>query len=392
MKSIPTKSYYLFIAVIIILNLQCFYLLNISITNAIVVPLEIIFFIFTFVTVKKEGKGKYNIEILFLLFIMLSSAYMASRTYGQSIVLGILGQRFWIFSMLMYFPISRLYRASIVSIDGIFKVIDRINFIYIILIFTQFILGTNHQFFQIMSNERNGSIRLYINMSFLVLSFFWHLYKLLNNKNYKLDDLFFIFSTIAIYFLVIKSRMGLFSLIIAMILMIFLRKHSIKSIIIMLLFILVGLGLMRTNMINAIIFKITGIDAETTSDIVRSMAREKFMGEVFQTKLNTILGCGYVNTKDMNAFIQSGIEQGLNYNDVGIIGLIFYYGFLYPVWMVFIYVKAIIEGLNNQKFVIYFLLFGLLGIYTLLPGSYVTDISFALALVMTEKKYKYMEQ
>lgn len=160
---------------IIFFNLQGLYLLDDTAfhTSDVAVILEIAFIAYVAIKGGYKGKSRYQILMLMPIVLMFTSSYSAHLHYGQPLWYGIRAQRAWISAMLMYFPISGLIRNKKISINNIAKILDRMIFVYMILLIVQFFLGSSVAFLHLSISSRFGSARLYASTYFIVLHLFF---------------------------------------------------------------------------------------------------------------------------------------------------------------------------------------------------------------------------
>ena len=99
--------YCIMIFILVFLDLSCFMLLPISITQDYLLILTLLFcaFIFFKTISMKTIDMDYIMILIIPLIIVLISSYMSKISFNQPISLGIRAQRHWIRSLLLYFSI-----------------------------------------------------------------------------------------------------------------------------------------------------------------------------------------------------------------------------------------------------------------------------------------------
>ena len=131
------------------------------------------------------------------------------------------------------------------------------------------------------------------------------------------------------------------------------------------------------------------IFGETSTDsgtLIREVGRVFYMDRVLSSPLNTLFGCGFANIDWPLTYIGIRYGEGITYNDNGIYGLIFYYGFFIVAWVVILTLRLMYDSWKNgQKIYVFMLLRSLMGLMTLFPECYTTNIGFALLCVIIEE-------
>lgn len=378
--NLKINRYLAFITTIIFFNLQCFYLVDASKipTSDIAVLLEAAFMVYVYCKCKCNRKGKFSLIFTVPIILVLTSACAAYKNYGQPLYLGIRAQRHWLMAMLMYFPLNRLIISKKLQVKQLFNLLDKIVFVYSTLIIIQYLLGNSFLFMHVKNNMRYGSIRLYVSTSFLTISYFYHLKLILDGKKIVGKDAFVILITIFIYLFVTKSRMALVVLAGTTSIAILSFKMTKRKLIYISIAIIGACTFLPTSMGQTIIDSIFGATSIDAGTVIRDVGRAFYMEKTLSTPLTALFGSGYANL-DWGPTV-TGIRylEGINYNDNGIIGLFFYYGFAFVAWMLFSHIKIMKNAWKYEhKDIFFYLLCGLMGIYTLFPYCYVTDISFA---------------
>lgn len=386
---IKINKYYTFIVLIVFFNLQGLYLLNDAAfhTSDVAVVLEIAFVAYVAIKGGYKGKSRYQVLMLLPIVLMLTSSYSAHVHYGQPIWYGIRAQRAWISAMLMYFPLSGLIRNKKISISNIVKILDRMIFTYMILLIVQFFLGSSVAFLHLPISSRFGSARLYASTYFIVLVYFIHLQRIIEQKKLQLFDVLVVGCSIFIHLFVVKSRMGLAALILATAFAVFSAKFTGRKLALICVGLL-GVAIFMISPYGQMVFDaMFGSTAQDAGTEIRDVGRVFYIEQTLSTKIYALFGSGYANLDWQPTVIATHYLEGIYYNDHGIIGLFFYYGFSMVAWTVFAHIKVMKDAWkSNTRDVFMFLLCGLIGVYTLFPYSYVTDISFAIALAITDNQ------
>ncbi|MDQ0974610.1 hypothetical protein QFZ31_004488 [Neobacillus niacini] len=390
MKSFIVNKYLLFIATIIFFNLQCFYLVDTSIvpTGDIAVLLEVGFMVYVFYKCRITEKRKYTWIFILPLFLVLTSSYMAYLSYGQPLLLGIRAQRHWIMAMLMYFPLSRLFKSGRLKIEQVFDLLSKLNFIFICLILAQYFLGNNLLFMHVQNNIRYGSIRLYISMYFVLMSYYFHLKNVLDGNKIRFIDFFMIAATLFIELFVIKSRMNLTIIFAVTLIAILSHKTTWRKLALIGVALFAGCAFMVSGIGQVVLESMFGQTAQDAGTAIREVGRVFYIEQTMSSPLSALFGSGYANLDWRPTVTGIRYLEGIYYNDNGIFGLFFYYGFAFITWMIISHIRLLKDARRSgRRDCFFFLLCGLFGIYTLFPYSYVTNISFALVCAIIEQSW-----
>lgn len=381
------NKYCLFLALIVFFNLQCFYLVDSSVvpTSDIAVVLEFLFFVYVYIKGGMKGISRYRYLMLFPLVLMLTSSFAAHANYGQPLLYGIRAQRAWIMAMLTYFPISGLLRNRKLRVQQLIQMLEKVICVYIVLILFQYALGNTFLFMHVQNSIRYGSIRLYTSTYFILLLYFIHLWKILDGQTIKLVNVFVIASTLSICLFVQKSRMGIVALLLTTTFAVLVTRFSGRK----LAAFTVGLAAIGVFIISPygqiLLDSIFGSSASDAGTVIRETGRAFYIEETLSSWKFALFGSGYANMDWGATVIGTRYSEGLYYNDNGIIGLFFYYGFLFIAWMAAVYFRFLSDAWKGKTVGCFlYLLCGLIGIYTLFPYCYVTNISFGLVAALIE--------
>lgn len=386
---INLNKYYIFIALIIFFNLQGFYLLDETVfhTSDVAFILEIVFIIFASLKGAYKQKSRYLVIMLLPVVLIFTSSYSAYMHYGQPLWYGIRAQRAWVSAMLMYFPLSGLLRGKRISIAGIITVLDRMIFTYMVLLVVQFFVGSSVTFMHLQTSSRFGSVRLYASTYFIVLVYFIHLQRLIERKKIQIFDIFILGCTFFIHLFVVKSRMGFMALILATAFAILSARFTGRKLALICVGLLGTVAFMSSSYGQMVVDAMFGSTAQDAGTEIRDVGRVFYIEQTLSTKMYALLGSGYANLDWQPTMMATRYLEGIYYNDNGIIGLFFYYGFAMVGWILIAHIKVMKDAWQSRaRGIFMFLLCGLIGAYTLFPYSYVTDISFAIALAIVEEQ------
>lgn len=387
---VKINIYCIFLTLILFLNLRCFYLVDTSAIplDDVTLIIEAFFFVYVWLkTFHQRVTYRYGFFIFFTLVLALTSTIMAFYSYDQPLWLGFRPQRHWLGAMLMYFPIVKLLKTNRISKEQILRLIDGINVVFGLLILAQAVLGHSFIFLQVSTGDsRFGLIRMYISSSILLVSMFFHLNEWMKTGKFKFSHLFFVLLGSFIVIFIVQSRMRILSLILGVLVIVLLQKFSKRK-----LFVTLGVGvavlalLMITGIGETVLNNLLGkVDGEDTG-IIRETGRLFYIEQNLSNFFTAIFGSGFANSDWYPAYEGAGYTQGIYYNDNGIFGLFFYYGFLFVAWFLLFYLKLFRDSFKTKNiFCLGFLFMGFIGIYSLFPHCYESNIVFALIISFVE--------
>lgn len=385
---IPFNCHAIVLGIIIFLNLDGFYLLTdffIAPTD-IAVVLEIFYVFYILLTRKSKCKYRFKWAMLMPILLMITSSIMAHYSYNQPLWLGIRAQRTWVCAMLMYFPITKLYSRGELTEKTLLSMLDVVNIIYVLLVFLQYLVGDNILFLNVIANQRYGSIRLYVSLSFVSISYYVHLLNALRSNKIKFIDMFFVVAMVILELAITKSRMAIVCFLAGTIFAILSIRFSTKKLILVLAIIIIA-GIFLSSNIGQDILSIafnntTGIN--NTAEI-REIGRKFFITQTFKNWQTTLFGCGFANIDWPQTYI--GIKYGENIfaNDNGIFGLMFYYGLLFVIWLAYFYIRLLINSWKTNRALFCLLIADIISIYSLAPMLYSANISFAIICVILNR-------
>lgn len=393
--TIPYNGHAVFLGIIIFLNLDGFYLMtNFTIAPTdIAVILELVYVAYILFTRRNRCEYGYKWAMFMPIILMITSSIMANYSYDQPLWLGIRAQRTWVCAMLIYFPVTKLIKHGELTPKGILAMLDVVNFIYIILVLFQYLLGDSVQILSVMSNIRYGTMRLYVTTIFVFISYYTHLMNILRENKVSFLDIFFVVTTIFLLFAVTKSRMAIICLLVSTTFAIFSIRFSIKKCVLVFI-LLIGAIVFLTSEIGedilAMIFNTGGSTQDTSA--IRDIGREFFLSKTLSDWRTALFGCGYANIDWPQTVSGIRYEEGIFANDNGIFGLFFYYGLVFVIWTIYLYVRLLVNSWKINRALFFLLVADIISVYTLYPMSYSFNISLAIICVILEyQNTKYNE-
>lgn len=386
--TIRYNKHAVFLGIVIFFNLGGFYLLSglpFDPTD-IAVVLEFCYFVYILVTRRGRCAYRYRWAMLMPVVLMVSSAMMANYSYGQPLWLGLRAQRAWVMAFLMYFPVTKVMRRGEMSGRHILAMLDVVNTIYILLALLQYALGDSVQFMAVQASERYGSLRLYISLSFVLISYFIHLMRALQERKVRFGDIFFIVTTLFLHLSVVKGRMSIVCLLAGTGFAVLSIRFTVKK------FFLVG-----GCFVAAIVFLLSDVGDDILSMVfnrgenlggdtsaIRDIGREFFMEKTFSDWKTALFGCGFANIEWPQTVTGIRYREGIYANDNGIFGLTFYYGLVFVVWVFAVYAEMLVKSWKSDRAIFFLLLADIIKVYTLYPLIYGENIAFVLVCCLLE--------
>lgn len=354
----------------------------------VAILLEFVFFILAYRNREEVTKKRKNMLFLFPIVLSFTSATMGYLRYGQPFFMGLRPQRAWLVSMLMYFPLSKIIRQGRYSIDKMLNVIDRVNFIYFLLLFAQYVIGNKYIFLHIAANQRYGTIRLYAVTSFMLISYAWHLWNVLAQGQLKFVDCFYVASTLFTYFFITKSRMGMVALLGATAIVVLKQRFSKRKLFVLSIAIVAFCLFLNTDAGTEIVQLAFGenvTSAGNDTSMIRDVGRTFFITELASSIKTLLFGCGYINIDWEPTVRAVRYNDNIFVADNGMFGLVYMYGLLFLFWTVILYGKYIKDAFKNKNdFGLCIFIVGILGCFSLYPECYQNCIAFSLLCVIIE--------
>lgn len=386
------NRYSIILAVIIFLNLNGFYMLNnlpVSMQDVSLI-LEAIFFAYVMFFIEGKYKYLYGKYIIIAVIFVFTSSVMANYSYSQPLWYGIRAQRQWAGAMLMYFPIAKLIKNRQLTKDKLISMLDFMNLIYIVLVTVQYILGTRVQFMAVMTTERYGTVRLFVTLSYVLISYYVHLLRLVETRKWNGLDIFFVTGTLFLNIAVTKSRMAITALMIATALVILSIRFTIKKLILILMLFILAIAFFSSSIgqdtLSIVFDSVESVGGDTSE--IREQGRKFYIESASKEWKTLLFGCGYANADWPQAVQGAGVNLHYNYNDNGMFGLFFFYGLIFVAWVIAFYIKLLKDSWKYARMISFLLIADLIGSFTLIPLIYSTTISFALICAYLEPNKK----
>lgn len=345
MKNVKIKIPELLVILVLLINTNFLYLVE-NISDDIKLLVVLIFLIYSYlITAKVENKQKSLLGkiLLFLPILIITSAIAAYNSYGQSIWLGIRPQRTQLIWWFSYYGIYRLVIYDKIAKKNMEKIIYFVGILEILTYSMFWIFRGNISFIHIPYDYRYSAIRLRADTMIILIWFIIATNKVLIGEKPKKNILCIV---IILIFEVccVQTRLIMVSIALSLVLIFVLWKKSIAiKICCVPVFIIACVAFLQTDMgkdiWQNIVFDNTDVNVET-----RENAKEFYLDEL---KKSPIIGRGYVNTQYEVANQKAGINNGYYVVDNGIIGYLWYYGFIGGIWILCVFIKILKLSIHN---------------------------------------------
>ncbi len=400
-----TFSHATIMAIFLFLTKNCLYLLDTSLINIagvinyndlwLVLYLAYVGFIFLRYRNINTGKPLFMTEVIAIAVLCFLSSWQANKLFGQSLVLGIRPQRFFLVIMLGYFAIRKLFAGELLNIETLKNTIINFALLEAILSIIQQFVYNYVVFMHCMVNQRYGSVRLYLSNSVITLAMFFALEKIINKKNFN-KSLIMLIAGMMYTFLVIKGRLTTIATISALLGgFVFMKGISLRKFIYAVGVIALIVGFLNTQMFRNLSDVIVVENGEISGDTldIRNEGREHYFQRL---EKNPYLGGGYPNELYKPAAAAAGFYDEIYLNDNGIFGLMYIYGYVGLVVFVLLFIRLayvawIIYKEKNVYFMIMYLILLLIQAVNITAWYWQYDGIFVLLIVMCMAEALYMK-
>lgn len=404
-----SSIYYAIIFITLMMNLNIFFLVDVYGSFKILgIPLfditfiwNILWILYTIVCNLNLRINKYEKSflriILFSLVLVVTSAYMATITYDQPFLYGILAQRLWISFLFMYFPFSYWLKKNYITSRGIIKTLKVFSFIYIIICILQYILGETIQFTYVDSSIRYGDSRFAFDCLYLILLSSFLLDNILSSRKIKRIDLILMGGVFFVLVIVTKGRMQMISWAVSSVLCVIMHKKLNIQKFLALIIIIIGIFVVASSSIGADILDILfgtgkGIGLDTLT--IRDMSRDYYLNLLTTDNFTLTFGYGIASSSweiAMN-IARPTIGYWTYYTaDNGIFGSAFYYGLLGVMWWIitmgyFFYLSLIVYKKTGKTAYMQIVIIDILAAPTLVPYLFNSISIITLYMVLLQNE------
>lgn len=328
-----------------------FYIKSFPITDLdfTVVIAIVMFFLYLFYykgRVLKNSDNGTKIVLFTFALMAVTSAIRAQQSYGQSIILGLRPQRYYLI-LLAYFPIKNVILKRENGLQFVIHTIVGVGVVAAIIYSVQYLVFPYINFLTVGYDYRFGQVRLRFNEVWTLFSMFYVYYKLIKQPRWKWGILFAIH--IFYYVEIIKGRYGIIvlTLVLAFLTILVNRKKwkaaiSITAAVVILLYAPIPIVDQYFEGFRA------GMDSYQSGTDVRYKGQKFYMESISEDIVSLIFGKGYVNTQSSSA-VQISRAKDFYIVDNGYFGLAYFYGLFGVVGTMFTYLYIAIKAYKLQK-------------------------------------------
>ena len=371
MKIKASNLTWILFCIILVLNFSAFYLVNADQwhTDDLALLLEVSILVLWIMVQRDKGimlKGYgFWIIAIFPCILAITSSIAANFYYNQPFFMGFRAQRHWLFALLMYFPLRYWMSQGKITLNQIESFIYKFCIIYLIIGTIQYLLADELIFVYVLNNRGYGTPKFYFDESILVLLFSIAYSRIMTKKTHKLINILICGWIIIFLLQITKYRTILLALVISMIVITTVYTHiSWKKVFVLIAVVVIAVALLQTPLGQSLQNAYLGNDGSLNMrDVGREFYLKKLQG-------NYLFGCGFINTYWETAFDMGGVAQKIYYNDNGIFGILFYYGFFGVMWLIisnFLIIKYALH-INRKTNDFSFLIFAGVNIIVLVTG------------------------
>ena len=343
-------------------------------------------------------KSKINFEIIIFLFgiflLFFIGSFSACISYRQSILEGIVAQRYWLTSMLMCIPFFFWLKASKISIKTIHRCLFIYCSLYLFVCIVQYFLSKVIVFTYSPNDgsSRYDGSRYYFEYGVLILTALISLNYFFNN--FKIRFLFIPIFTLFFCLVILKARMTSIAYICSILTMSFISKLDYKKKTFVILVCIIGIFIFfNTKMGKDVIATIFNLEDSNNTLTIRNKGRNFYLTQLLSSANYFLFGLGVANIHNQNAQLLSGSLSRIYVVDNGIFGSTFQYGFIGLImWMIIMLVclryAYVIYKKKNNLFYVSFIVFDVIGFITIQPLFWRTNITFPLffSLIVFERE------
>lgn len=345
------KKRILYLFVVLFLAGHCLWLVNSSsqsVTNELCWLLILLMFFCgfgknLFHSISDRKEYIFTNEVLFVFVLAVASSLQAYLLHGQSLIQGILPQRFMVVGFLLYYVLVNYMNCKQDALTAVKKLFAIVGYMELLLYITQYFLIGKIQFLQINYSYRLGEVRMNLGsvaIPFVVLMCVDNIYK---QKRASWKDIISIAAGFFYSFVVAKTRIVLVAYIVALVggYLIW-KKGGRKKLYVFFALVAMVLFLSQTELFSYMLDGLNNIDMSAQT---RTLGREYYLSRI---KEHPFLGVGYLNMKNATAMEYSGMNSistgGIYWVDLGVYGLTFFFGIIGLIWFLILYGKMTLKS------------------------------------------------
>ena len=257
--------------------------------------------------------------------------------FAQPISMGFVKQMPYLFIIISYYPIRKFYSSNIIDDSVINKgvVISGIISFFVYFFQVRFIDSVSF-LYDVVTGNRYGSIRIYVDSVFCVLLGFYGMDSFLRTRKWR--GLFLVPLTIVYELYISKGRLEFAafcgSMAIGVILM---KRYTMKKTLILGAVVGLVVVFLNTQQAASIFEAIGNLQNNTGTMGVRAYGRSLYFSRMSKSISSMILGCGYPGSE--TAKIMSGQNEKVLLFDNGIFAFVYVYGIMGLIVVIIWFVK-----------------------------------------------------
>lgn len=331
---------------------HCLWIVNSNVQNriievyCIVIPCILILCFKNRIFQEPFATDKYYFghNVLFFIIMALYSSVQAYFLYGQSIVHTFLLQRNIIASFLLYFILMWYINHKSYALNSLTKMIFFLGALELTIYITQYLLVNHVRFLQCNYNIRLNEVRMNLDAIAVPFVIFYAVNNIYKNKQATWKEIVALLAGLFYSFVMAKTRIVLVAYTLAFLAGYLLwEKGGKKKIIVLFCLIAFVWYLTNTELFSLLIDGLNNLDPSAQT---RTIGRELYMQHIME---HPLFGCGYIFSGNALARAYAGIEQGIYWVDLGILGIAFMYGVIGVLWFALLYGKIIFQSFKMAK-------------------------------------------
>lgn len=379
-----------------LINVDSFRVMNVINYATLWFGLFVLFLLYHFIVYKlfkKKCSLYFGTDILGLVILTIIAMFECKSLTGQSLLQGFMPQRNYIFVLLSYFIIRKLYAFELVIPKKIKKGVVIVGIISVLLYSLQILLYNQVQFINVYQNS--FQVRLYVDSVLCVIIGFIGIDRYL--KTYRLRYLLLVGLTLLYEFAISKGRLETVAFLTSVIFGILLMKRGgVKRVIIFVAVVVMAVIFLNSGYADRFFEAINVFgsnDAGVNTMALRVSARASFAVQLSQSAKTMLFGCGYPNTSNVAASAMIGYNKNYSLVDNGIYAFIYVYGILGLVIFVKWFVKMFrcawkcFKKFGDYIYIL-FMIFNTMLLYNITFWWHKPSWTFMMVIIMSIMEHK----
>lgn len=292
-------------------------------------------------------KGIVCFTILALLMALCSSIQASLLYSGQSILDGIMCQKIFISGIFLVSVIYKLVNKGRMTLEEIERILKFCAIFHIVVYFLQFLVGPDRMFLSChyttpSMDARVNRIRLYGGTQYIVFAYILALANIGRKKKWNncFIGLFIAYALIVNQgraFIIQAFALLLFSLL-------FYKGSGTKRVVFLTTGVILISFILSSDFFSNLISTFITTTTSSHGTLAVRYRAQKFYIEFLRQ--HPLLGGGYADIQNANAYILSGYASGFLVGDNGVFGLVFRYGMVGLIWLVCCMINFVKNGIK----------------------------------------------